>query len=287
MHKSCGDNLREVDSMPVVPSAPSDGAITIWDQPNGAGHSLSLTGMGRANLADFPLDPQNPGVGTWDHNIRSYRANGTHGSFRTGPPARRHEQFGPNFEIVNAGIHAHNATEIGVVFLGWDQWIQAGSIVSFGNLGIFDVPDVPYESPVCWDVLPTHKDEYGAPLVLSNDCASRPGSPAQKWEWRSDGTLHHVASGLCLDTTGKVIDSGYWRSVLVLKEPNQRSSQQFSWDRYRKFWTSAYTGDPITLLGGWPPRVGNLLSVDYEWHADWDQMWLPYFYDTHGQWDWY
>lgn len=271
--------------MPLTVSAPSNIAITLFDQPAGAGHSLSLTGTGRATLADYPLDSANPALGTWHQAVRSYRANNTHGSFRTPAPARRHESFGPNFEVIDAGQHAHNAAEISINWFGWDQWIQSGSIVSWADPG----PPPMWDTPVCMDILPERHDDYGFQLVLLIDCASQPpGSESQKWRWDNQtGAITHVQSGKCIDTSGKILsDQGYWYQVLVLKDPTGGWSQRFAWDNWRKMWLWADTGNAISIIGDNHPRQGLMLGAEWQAVGEWDQLWLPYFYSNTGQWWW-
>ena len=64
-----------------VTTGPSNAAVTLWDQAGGVGHSITFTGTGTANLANYLRDPANPGLGTWDHAVRSYQANDTTGRF--------------------------------------------------------------------------------------------------------------------------------------------------------------------------------------------------------------
>jgi hypothetical protein len=265
--------------MPINVTNPSTTSLTIFDQPNGGGHSLSLTGLGRITLADFPLDPQNPGLGTWQGAVRSYLANDTYGSFRTAR-TRRHEYFGPNFDIVNAGAYAHASAELAITWVGWPQWIQSGSIVSFGQ---YAIPGAPDEPAFCWDVLPAHKDENGDPLVLLNRCASQPGSPSQKWEWQN-GRIFHPATSLYVDKTGKVLFNNDFYPCLVVKQQTGNWSQQFNFDRQRKNWYDPSTRDVVTVVGGWPPRIGLFLSDQYPPDSDWDQAFVNYFYSSHGQW---
>src|SRR5439155_18504469 len=62
----------------IVTSAPSNAAVTLWDQPSGIGHSITFTGTGSVNLANYSRDPANPGLGTWDHAVRKLQGQRHH-----------------------------------------------------------------------------------------------------------------------------------------------------------------------------------------------------------------
>jgi hypothetical protein len=66
--------------------------ILVWDQPNGQGNMFGFTGFGWADLAAYG----------WAERVRSYRGGNIQGSFVGGNPVR-HEEFGLNSNIVNAG----------------------------------------------------------------------------------------------------------------------------------------------------------------------------------------
>jgi hypothetical protein len=260
----------------VVTSAPSDTAVTLWDQPNGAGHSITFTGTGSVYLANFPLDPANPGLGTWAQAVRSYKANDTIGYLRKTPPGpARSEGFGPNFNVKNAGLYGQAASQLILSWVGWNQEIQSGSIVSWGNDFI---PGAPYEPPFCMDTLPGHVDDFAIPLVILADC-SRTSTPSQQWQW-DNGLFRNVGTGLCMDGSGR-LNGVYW--MLVVKpcstNPSYQSAYQtFIFDSQRKLWIFNGINRPITIFGGWPPRFGETLNVQYDIDSDWDQIWLNYFY---------
>jgi hypothetical protein len=260
----------------VVTSAPSNAAVTLWDQPNGTGHSISFTGTGSVYLANFPLDPANPGLGTWNKAVRSYKANDTVGSLRKTPPGpARSERFGPNFNVKNAGSYGRVASQLILSWKGWNQYIQSGSIVSWGNDFI---PGAPSQPPFCMDTLPGHMDDLAIPLVILADC-SWTSAASQRWQW-VNGLLRNVGTGQCMDGSGQ-LNGVHW--MLVVKpcsaDPSyRRNYQTFSFDSQRKLWMFAGINNPITVFGGWPPSFGETLNVQYPIDSDWDQVWLNYFY---------
>lgn len=262
----------------IVPSGQTDNSICLWTQPSGAGDMLCLSGMGRALLSDFPIDPNNPSRGTWAGAVRSYRANNTHGYFRGPAPSRRREAFGPNYEVLNAGQHARSSQEIIVSWQGWDRWIQSGSIVSVGD----DIPNVTRPSAFCMDLLPGQVDADKNQLVQLNECSAKPGTLEQKWQYvNSGGQIRNLKTGTCL-ASGRVVGASGFERRLVLKGCPAPTSTTWQWDAARMRWVWVGTNQCITILGN-KPQFGAALSL-YDCDSDWSQRWLPYFYTKTGQW---
>ena len=253
-----------------VTTGPSNAAVTLWDQAGGVGHSITFTGTGTANLANYLRDPANPGLGTWDHAVRSYQANDTTGTLRTVSPARS-EQFGPNFNVKNAGQWAQNASQLIITWVGWNQHIQSGSIVNRFNE--FFPPEFA-TGPFCMDTFPSgHVDDFGAPLVVLAPCAMTP-TPSQQWQW-DNGLLRNLGTGLCMDGTGQ-LNGVFW--MIVLRTCTGGSNQTFSFDTQDRRWIFSGINMPITVFAGWPPSFGQPLNVGEPIDSDWDQSWLNYFY---------
>jgi hypothetical protein len=258
----------------VVTTSPSFAAVTLWDQPNGAGHSISFTGTGSVGLASFLVDPANPGLGTWDHAVRSYRANDTLGTLRKTTSPIRDEQFGPNFNIKNAGQFGQTASQLIISWVGWNQHIQSGSIVSWGA----ELIGAPRSGPFCLDTLAGHVDDFGTPVVILAKCSTGTAL-SQQWHWEN-GLLRNLGTNLCMDSSGQF--NGFPNTLVVKpcsSDPTyQTEFQSYSFNTQRHQWIALGVSQPLTIVGGFPPSFGETLTTIEPDDSDWDQVFLNYFY---------
>jgi hypothetical protein len=233
-------------------------AITLWDRPGGfAGHTISFTSTGNANLGDFYFDATKPWLGTWDHAVRSYVANNTEGSFAGGTPTR-HEHFGLNYDVVDAGRVAQVAGKIYITFVGAEGFLEPGSIVS--GIGAE------------WQIFPIGllggSTANGTPVVIGAD---------ERWHYDSaTGALVHVNSGKCIEIAG---DGNHNGQKLQLGDRTGTANQRWGYDEQLHQWYNAVGagGRCIDIPGG-NTAANTQLQIWDRIGGDLNQFWRNYFY---------
>ena len=248
-------------------------AICLWDQPNGKGNMICLTGTGNTDLSYLfryvEYTPQGVVYHYWDKAVRSYQANGTKGSFAGGTPVR-HESFGPNYNVVNAGRIGQVATRIYVNWIGPDEWIQSGTILSdlWGNLP----PGGGSLTPVCLTVF---GNANGTPVQLWEPGKPQPNPwPNQKWHYDSNGgAIVHVASGKCIQVAGDGSQNG---QLLELWDRTGANNQQWGFDPQLNEWYNPQA-KCIDVPGG-AANNGVQLQIWDRIGGNPNQIWTNYFY---------
>jgi len=244
-------------------------SITLWDQPDGKGNSINLQYTGNALLTDFfryvEYTPQGEVYHDWGEAVRSYQAPNLMGSFAGGTPVR-HEQFGLNYNVVNAGRVAGVATKIYITWMGVNEFFASGMIANWPSLGSgLWVPDDQVMS-----VLPGQAVNGGRIRLFGPGDYQNLGPnpwPLQEWHW-DNGVIVHVASGKCLDVPGSSTANG---TLLQLWDRNGGPNQTWSYDPQLKHWRG---------IGGKCIEVGptGFLQISDSVGGKPEQLWRNYFY---------
>lgn len=254
-----GSRVWEFTSTPNLLPYEND-SIVVWDQPNGQGNTIGFTGFGWADLAAYG----------WAGRVRSYLGNNIQGSFVGGNPVR-HEEFGLNGNIVNAGHYAQIATHLNIRWHAMNYpLVKAGTILSEM---IQDWELYPYPHMGCLSLPPDWSTANGAPIVLAN--VGEPAGTAdanQKWQYDPQ-TAHlvNVASGKCIQVSSTPSPSGLGQ-LLELWQPTGEANQQWGYDPQRHSWYNLGSNLSINVYFVTQLEARPIVPGAPSW------MWWNYFY---------